>query len=146
MPARLRNPLIERLNMMTVALLMPFFFTLTGMRTFIDLSSPTLLEIFIVTFGAATIGIVGGTVATARFFGRDGRCPFGLGSLLQSKGLTELIVLSVLLDAHIISPRIFSAMILVALVSTAFAMPLARLALPEVGRRETVRKSVKATA
>jgi len=129
MPANLHEPILERLQVMTVALLMPFFFTLTGMRTFIDLSSPALLDILIVTILAAAIGIVGGTAVAARLFGEKWSIAFGLGSLLQSKGLTELIVLSVLLDAGVISPRIFSAMILMALVSAAVAMPLARLAL-----------------
>jgi Kef-type K+ transport system membrane component KefB len=146
MPARLRESLIDRLQMMTVALLMPFFFTLTGMRTFIDLSSPILLEIFIITFGAATLGIVGGTVGTARFFDEKWSFAFGLGSLLQSKGLTELIVLYVLMDAHIISPIIFSAMILVALVSTAFAMPMARFVLRWEGDERTIKEPAKATA
>jgi Kef-type K+ transport system membrane component KefB len=146
MPARLRESLIDRLQMMTVALLMPFFFTLTGMRTFIDLSSPILLEIFIITFGAATLGIVGGTVGTARFFDEKWSFAFGLGSLLQSKGLTELIVLYVLMDAHIISPIIFSAMILVALVSTAFAMPMARFVLRWEGDETTIKEPAKATA
>jgi Kef-type K+ transport system membrane component KefB len=116
------------------------------MRTFIDLSSPILLEIFIITFGAATLGIVGGTVGTARFFDEKWSFAFGLGSLLQSKGLTELIVLYVLMDAHIISPVIFSAMILVALVSTAFAMPIARLALRWEGDETTIKEPTKATA
>jgi Kef-type K+ transport system membrane component KefB len=130
LPAHLRRPLLDRLQVLTVALLMPFFFTLTGMRTFIDLSSPALLEFFMITTAAGAVGIVGGTAAAARLSGEKWSVAFGLGSLLQSKGLTELIVLSVLLDAHIISPRIFSAMILMALVSTAMAMPLARLSLP----------------
>jgi Kef-type K+ transport system membrane component KefB len=129
MPANLHEPILDRLQVMTVALLMPFFFALTGMRTFIDLSSPALLDIFILAAGAAAIGIVGGTTVAARLFGEKWSIAFGLGSLLQSKGLTELIVLSVLLDAGIISSRVFSAMILMALVSTALAMPMARAAL-----------------
>jgi Kef-type K+ transport system membrane component KefB len=136
MPANLHEPILERLQVMTVALLMPFFFTLTGMRTFIDLSSPALLDILIVTVLAAAIGIIGGTAVAARLFGEKWSIAFGLGSLLQSKGLTELIVLSVLLDAGVISSRIFSAMILMALVSTAVATPLARLALAKPAGRQ----------
>ena len=55
-----------------------------------------------------------------------------------SQGLTELIVLTVLLDAGIISPRIFAAMILMAVSSTALAMPLARLALARSGMQGIV--------
>jgi Kef-type K+ transport system membrane component KefB len=129
MPVKLHQPILDRLQVVTVALLMPFFFTLTGMRTLIDLNSPALLEVFVVTAAAAAAGIMGGTVAAARLFGETWSVAIGLGSLLQSKGLTELIVLTVLLEAHIISPTIFSAMILMAVFSTAFAMPLARLML-----------------
>jgi Kef-type K+ transport system membrane component KefB len=142
MPANLHEPILERLQVMTVALLMPFFFTLTGMRTFIDLSSPALLDIFIATVLAAAFGIMGGTAVAARLFGEKWSIAFGLGSLLQSKGLTELIVLSVLLDAGVISPRIFSAMILMALVSTAVATPLARLALAKSDGRKLLGSAV----
>jgi Kef-type K+ transport system membrane component KefB len=129
MPTKLHQPILDRLQVVTVALLMPFFFTLTRMRTLIDLNSPALLEVFLVTAAAGVAGIVGGTASAARIFGETWPVAVGLGSLLQSKGLTELIVLTVLLEAHIISPIIFSAMILVAVFSTACAMPLARLTL-----------------
>jgi Kef-type K+ transport system membrane component KefB len=129
MPAHLHKPILDRLQVMTLALLMPFFFTLTGMRTLIDPSSPALLQIFSIAIGVGAIGIIGGTAVVGRLFGETWAFGLGLGSLLQAKGLTELIVLTVLLDAGIISPRIFAAMILMALLSTALAMPLARLAL-----------------
>jgi Kef-type K+ transport system membrane component KefB len=137
-PRELRKPLLDRLQVMTVALLMPFFFVLTGMRILIDLSSPALLEAFAVTIGAAVLGIIGGTAAAARLNGEDWPFAFSLGSLLQSKGLTELIVLTILLDARIVSPKIFTAMILMALASTALTMPLARLALARSGERRPI--------
>jgi Kef-type K+ transport system membrane component KefB len=142
MPIRLRGPILERLHVMSVALLMPFFFTLTGMRTFIDMDSPVLIEVLVATVLAAGIGIVGGTALVSALFGETRRSALGLGALLQSKGLTELIVLTVLLDAHIISPRVFSAMILMALVSTALSMPLARLMLVRSSERELIGAAV----
>jgi Kef-type K+ transport system membrane component KefB len=135
MPAHLRQPILDRLQVVTVALLMPFFFALTGMRTLIDLGSPTLLEVFTITTGVAVIGVIGGTAVPARLFGETWSFGLSLGSLLQAKGLTELIVLTILLDAGIVSPRIFAAMILMALVCTALAMPLARLILGKPGER-----------
>ena len=134
-PAKLHQPILDRLQVMTVALLMPFFFTLTGMRILIDPSSPALLEVFAITTAVAAFGIVGGTAAAARLTGEPWSVAFSLGSLLQSKGLTELVVLTILLDARIISPTIFTAMILMALVSTALTMPLARLTLAKTGGR-----------
>ena len=129
MPASLHKPILDRLQVMTVALLLPFFFTLTGMRTVIDLNSPLLFQVFWITIGVGVVGIIGGAALTARIFGETWSFGLALGSLLQAKGLTELVVLSVLLDAHIVSPGIFAAMILMAVASTAISMPLARLAL-----------------
>jgi Kef-type K+ transport system membrane component KefB len=129
LPDILRKPVVDRLQVMTVALMLPFFFALTGMRTMIDLSSPAWLEVFAVVTSVSTIGIIGGTAVTATLCGETWSFGLGLGSLLSAKGLTELIVLTVLLDSGILSPRIFAAMVLMALFSTAFAMPLARLAL-----------------
>ncbi|MFZ0602136.1 MAG: cation:proton antiporter [Roseiarcus sp.] len=138
MPANLHKPILDRLQVMTLALLMPFFFTLTGMRTLIDLSSPALFQFFSIAIGVGAIGIIGGTAVAARLIGERWSFGLGLGSLLQAKGLTELIVLTVLLDAGIISPRIFAAMVLMAVSSTALAMPLARLALARSGMQGIV--------
>lgn len=138
MPANLHKPILDRLQVMTIALLMPFFFTLTGMRTVIDLSSSTLFQFFGITLGVGATGIIGGTAVAARLIGERWSFGLGLGSLLQAKGLTELIVLTVLLDAGIISTRIFSAMVLMAVSSAALAMPLARLALARSGTRRNV--------
>ncbi len=144
MPTDLHKPILDRLQVMTLALLMPFFFTLTGMRTLIDLSSPALFQFFSIAIEVGAIGIIGGTAVAARLIGERWSFGLGLGSLLQAKGLTELIVLTVLLDAGIISPRIFAAMILMAVSSTALAMPLARLALARSGIRRIVADSVAA--
>ncbi|MBV9286529.1 MAG: cation:proton antiporter [Hyphomicrobiales bacterium] len=138
MPVNLRKPILDCLQVMTVALLMPFFFALTGMRTFIDLSSPTLLEVFTISTAVGVVGIIGGTAVPLRFFGETWSFGLSLGSLLQAKGLTELIVLTILLDARIISSKIFAAMILMALVSTALAMPLSRLMLSRAGERRMI--------
>jgi Kef-type K+ transport system membrane component KefB len=144
MPTNLHKPILDRLQVMTLALLMPFFFTLTGMRTLIDLSSPALLQFFSIAIGFGAIGIIGGTAVAARLIGERWSFGVGLGSLLQAKGLTELIVLTVLLDAGIISPRIFAAMILMAVCSTALAMPLARFALGRSSQASLIMQSLTA--
>ena len=143
-PANLHKPILDRLQVMTIALLMPFFFTLTGMRTLIDLSSPGLFQFFSIAIGVGAIGIVGGTAVAARLIGERWSFGVGLGSLLQAKGLTELIVLTVLLDAGIISPRIFAAMILMAVCSTALATPLARFALGRSSRGSLIMQPLTA--
>lgn len=129
MPSHIRQPILDRLQALTVVLLMPFFFALTGLRTVIDPGSPAFLEIFLIATAVAVVGIIGGTAIAARLAGASWPFALGLGALLQTKGLMEVIVLTVLLDAGIISATVFAALILMALVSTALAMPLARLML-----------------
>jgi Kef-type K+ transport system membrane component KefB len=143
MPASLHKPILDRLQVMTVALLMPFFFTLTGMRTLVDLNSPALFQVFGIAMGVGAVGIVGGAAVAARAFGEQWSFGLALGSLLQAKGLTELVVLSVLLDAGIVSPNIFAPMVLMALASTAIAMPLTRLI---IGKSANPLASLKTTS
>ncbi len=129
MPVNLRKPILDRLQVITVALLMPFFFALTGLRTLIDPSSPAFMEVFLVSTLVAVAGVVGSVAIAARLGGESWPFASGLGALLQTKGLMEVVVLTILLDAGIISPNVFAALILMAVVSTALAMPLARLML-----------------
>jgi Kef-type K+ transport system membrane component KefB len=129
MPAHLRKPILDRLQAPTLALLMPFFFTITGLRTFVDPSSASFLEVFAVSTLVSLVGITGGTAIAARLLGERWPLSLGLGALLQTKGLMEIVVLTILLEAHVISANVFAALVLMAVVSTAIAMPLARLML-----------------
>ncbi len=129
MPMNLRKLILDRLQAPTLALMMPFFFTMTGLRTFVDPHSPALIEIFVIATLVSVTGIVGGTALVARYVGETWRFSLGLGVLLQTKGLLEIVVLTILLDAKIITDNVFAALVLMAVVSTAIAMPLARLIL-----------------
>jgi Kef-type K+ transport system membrane component KefB len=141
MPQELRQPLLDRLQVATVGLLMPFFFMLTGLRTLIDLGSSGFLEILLVTTALAIVGKVGGTALIARLVGETWATAFTLGALVQTKGLMELIVLTILLDRGIIATNVFSALVLMAVLTTMLAMPLARLGL----RRATSDLAVSVT-
>jgi Kef-type K+ transport system membrane component KefB len=129
MPREMRRLLLDRLQVATVGVLMPFFFMLTGLRTLIDLGSSGFLEILLVTTALAIIGKVGGTALAARLTGETWPTAFSLGALVQTKGLMELIVLTILLDRGIIGTNVFSALVLMAVLTTMLAMPLTRLAL-----------------
>ena len=126
MPDVLRKAISDRLQIVVAAVLMPFFFMSVGLKTEINLGSPTFLELFIVTTVLAVIGKMGGTAAVARFVGESWRTALSLGALVQTKGLMEVIVLTILLDREIISTGMFSALLMMALVSTALAMPMTR--------------------
>jgi len=125
-PRELRRPIIDRLQPMTIGVLMPFFFALVGLRTSINFASSDFFEIFAVATAAAVIGKLGGTALAARLAGESWPEALGLGALVQTKGLMEVVVLTILLDNAIISPQVFSALILMALATTALAAPLAR--------------------
>ena len=140
MPHQWREPLLNRLQVPTVGLLMPFFFMLTGLRTLIDLGSFDFLEILLVTTVLAVVGKVGGTAVTARLVGENWSTALTLGALVQTKGLMELIVLTILLDRGIIGTSAFSALVLMAVLTTMLAMPLARLGL----RRATPELAISA--
>ena len=71
-PQELRKPLLDRLQVATVGLLMPFFFMLTGLRTTIDFGSLDFLVVLVITTALAIVGKVGGTALTARSSARHG--------------------------------------------------------------------------
>jgi Kef-type K+ transport system membrane component KefB len=129
MPASLREPILDRLQVLTVGLMMPFFFALTGLRTLVDPGSSAFVEVFLVATAVTVVGVVGGVAVAARTAGASWRFALGLGALLQTKGLMEVIVLTILMDEGIISANVFAALVLMAVVSTGLAMPLVRLAL-----------------
>ena len=146
MPANLHKPILDRLQVMTLALLMPFFFTLTGMRTLIDLSSPALFQFFSITIGVGAIGIIGGTAVAARLIGERWSFGFGLGSLLQAKGLTELIVLTRSTGrSDYLSENFRRHDSAWRSSAPRSAMPLARLALVRSGMRRIVADPLAAT-
>ena len=78
--------------------------------------------------GLATLGKLGGSMFAARITGMDWNDSFRLGALMNTRGLVELIVLNVGLDLRILSPTVFTMMVLMALVTTFMTGPLLSLA------------------
>ncbi len=123
--------LTSRMEHVVTVLLLPAFFALTGMRTRIDLlseASQWLICGLIVL--VATLGKFFGTLAAARLTGMGWREGAILGTLMNTRGLMELIVLNVGLDLKIISPTLFAMMVLMALVTTMVTSPVLRLLKP----------------
>ena len=121
----------RQMDFVVTALLLPAFFAFTGMRTRIDLMSGIdqwlICALIIVV---ATAGKFGGTLAAARLTGLDWRTAAALGTLMNTRGLMELIVLNVGLDLKVISPTLFAMMVLMALVTTMMTSPLLGLLMP----------------
>jgi K+:H+ antiporter len=126
--SRVARTLIDKLEVFVTVLLLPAFFALTGMRTEIGLLSGVaewlLCGLIIVV---ATAGKFGGTLAAARLTGMKWRDAASLGILMNTRGLMELVVLNVGLDLGVISPRLFTMMVIMALVTTLTTTPVLEL-------------------
>jgi Kef-type K+ transport system membrane component KefB len=123
-----RAALRERLQGLASALLLPLFFALTGLRTqigLIDGAQDWLLCGAIIA--VAIIGKLGGGLLAARYTGSNWREAFMVGALMNTRGLMELIVLNIGYDLGILSPRVFSMMVIMALVTTCMTGPLLSL-------------------
>lgn len=124
----------EKLGPMTITLLLPAFFAYTGMRTEIGLVSGVESWLIVaLIIAVATLGKFGGTYAAARFAGLDSRIAAGLGILMNTRGLMELIVLNVGLDLGVISPTLFAMLVIMALVTTLVTTPLLKRLYPTSG-------------
>ena len=89
----------------------------------------------------AIAGKVGGAFMGARITGFDVRNSLALGCLLNTRGLVELIVLNVGLDLGLLSPALFSMMVIMALVTTVITTPVLKIVLPEEYRRTALKVS-----
>lgn len=117
--------LVTKLEDVTMILFLPPFFAFSGMRTQIGLlETPDQWLTCAVIIVVATVGKFGGTLAAGRLTGMPWRSAIQLGILMNTRGLMELVVLNVGLDLGVISPALFSMMVLMALVTTFAATPL----------------------
>jgi len=122
---RLTEQLRERLEDVVVVLLLPIFFAFTGLRTQIGLvESPKDWAFTGVIILVATLGKFGGTAIAARLSGIGVREASALGVLMNTRGLMELIVLNVGLDMGVLSPTLFTMLVIMALVTTFATTPI----------------------
>jgi len=134
--SRLRGFLRERLETFSSVFLLPLFFAFTGLRTQIGLLDdwPSWL-LCAGLIAVAIAGKLGGSMLAARWTGMGWKDSFSIGVLMNTRGLVELIVLNIGYDLGILSPRIFTMMVLMALVTTFMTGPI--LSLLGYGRRVT---------
>ncbi|HEY6124860.1 MAG TPA: cation:proton antiporter [Steroidobacteraceae bacterium] len=109
----------------TVVFLLPVFFTYSGLNT--QLTMVNSISLLLIALGVLAASIFAKFVAcwaAARLSGQDSRSALGIGALMNARGLTELIILNIGLQAGIIGPALFSMMVLMAIVTTLMASPL----------------------
>jgi Kef-type K+ transport system membrane component KefB len=117
--------LTEKLEHLTVAFLLPLFFALAGLRASIGLLSGLQMWFYcaLILF-VAVLGKFGGSTLAARWSGLSWREAGALGILMNTRGLVELVILNIGFDLGIISPAVYTMMLLMALISTFMASPL----------------------
>ena len=117
--------LVERIESLSLALLLPLFFALTGLRSHIDLLTGRSMWGYTVAIVAtAVLGKLTGAALTARATGMNWKDSLGLGVLMNTRGLIELVILNAGLELGILSPQLFTMMVIMALVTTFMTTPI----------------------
>ncbi len=112
--------------------LLPVFFAYSGLRTEIGLlNRPELWLLCVMVVAVAIIGKYVGTYGAARISGIENREAAALGWLMNTRGLTELIVLNIGLSLGVISPLLFTMLVIMALVTTFMTSPLLEWTYPK---------------
>ncbi len=127
MPKRsgLTKELADKVEDFTVVVLLPIFFTVTGLRTnLFALNSPSLVGWLVVIIAIATIGKFVGCGLAARLTGSSRHDSIILGALMNTRGLTELVILTIGSSLGVLSDRTFAMMVIMALATTVMAAPV----------------------
>jgi Kef-type K+ transport system membrane component KefB len=123
-----RRLVIEKIEDVSVTLLLPLFFVFTGLRTEIGLlNTPYLWEMCALFIIVAISGKFIGGAFTARFLGESWHDSLSLGVLMNTRGLMELIVLNIGYEMGIFPPSIFVMLVIMALVTTFMTTPILSL-------------------
>jgi Kef-type K+ transport system membrane component KefB len=114
-----------KLQDLTVVLLLPVFFALTGLNTRVGLlNSAAMWGYLALVLLVAIAGKLGGSTFAARMSGLGWRQATALGVLMNTRGLVELILLNIGLEIGVISPAVFGIMVIMALLTTFMTSPL----------------------
>ncbi len=130
--AELTRELAQKTEDFVLTFLLPIFFAYSGLRTQIGLlNSPVMWVLCGAIVAVAIVGKYAGTYGAARFCGIDKREASALGWLMNTRGLTELIVLNIGLSLNVISPLLFTMLVIMALVTTFMTSPLLERTYPK---------------
>jgi Kef-type K+ transport system membrane component KefB len=121
---RSQRPRAEPGAQLVSSLFLPAFFVVAGLR--VDLSGLDRAAVVeaVVIVAAAIAGKIGGTYLAARLCRLDRRTAGALAALMNTRGLTELVILNVGLTLGVIDTQLYSVLVLMALVTTAMTGPL----------------------
>lgn len=122
------NELRKQLEPMAVIFLLPMFFTFSGLNTRLDtVNNPQLLLIGLLVLVGAVAAKGGACWLAARLNGETHRTALAVGTLMNARGLMELIILNIGLQKGLIQPALFSIMVMMAIITTLMTSPLFEL-------------------
>lgn len=128
----LAHALASKLESVAVLLLLPLFFAFSGIRTHMGLVSGAQQWLIVAALiGLATLGKFGGSAVAARLSGMRWREASAIGVLMNTRGLMELIVLNVGMDLGVITPTMFTMLVIMALVTTFATTPILHWVYPD---------------
>lgn len=132
---KLVRALMERLEDLTVVVFLPIFFAYTGLRTQVGLLPGSAAWVsFGLVLAAAVGGKLGASAIASRLTGLGWRESLAVGTLMNTRGLMELVILGIGLDLGAISPELFAMMVLMAIVTTFMTTPILDLLYPAKAR------------
>jgi Kef-type K+ transport system membrane component KefB len=133
--------ILDRFETITITLLLPLFFAFTGLRTNVGLlKGPAMWFYCGLIILVATGGKLGGSTVAGWLSGMPLRESAGLGTLMNTRGLMELVILNIGLDIKVISPALFSMMVIMALFTTFMTTPVLELICPDQALRTAPQK------
>ncbi len=121
---RLNHEILERLEQLAVLLLLPVFFVVSGFGVDLGALRVSSLGVLAAILFVAVFGKMAGAYVPARLLGLPARESAGLAALINTRGLTEIVILSVGLQKGVLDTELYSLMVLMALVTTAMTGPL----------------------
>lgn len=146
MPKSAKESIRAVLESLTVLVLLPFYFVVTGLKVAVDFGSGPALFFFAISTLAAMFGKILGTAVPARVCGYGWNDALRLGALMQCKGFVELIILNVLLDVGLVSRAAFSSLILMSIVTTALTTPMVQALAVPAAKRQSHAEAASRTA
>ncbi|MDP3266614.1 MAG: cation:proton antiporter [Sulfuricurvum sp.] len=126
--SRLKELIAPRLEYVSLLVLLPLFFALTGLRSEIGLLNST--DAWIICGGIIVIAVFGkliGSALASKYMGFSWRDSFALGILMNTRGLMELVVLNIGYEMGILSTELFTMFVVMALVTTVMTGPILNL-------------------
>ncbi len=122
--SKFRAIFIDKVEDVSVILLLPLFFVFTGLRTQIGLiNDPYLWKVTGFIILVAVLGKFLGSAIAAKFVGQNWRDSLTIGALMNTRGLMELVVLNIGYDLGVLTSEIFTMMVIMALVTTVMTGP-----------------------